>query len=292
MGDKLLWTLYIRLYTMKQKMFSLDNLVRPNIRALAPYASARHEFVGDAEVYLDANENPNDTGLNRYPDPLQQEVKATLATYKKVEVKNIFLGNGSDEAIDLLIRIFCEPRIDHIITLPPTYGMYKVSASIADVEVKAISLTTSFQPDLKAIAAQSNPHSKLLFLCTPNNPTGTRFDRPNVIKLLESFQGIVVIDEAYIDFSTQKSYIELLAQYPNLVVLQTFSKAWGLAAIRLGIAYASEAIIHYLNKVKPPYNIKHSNTTSCFETTESGSTNGGMGNINHGKVVMRWQASY
>ncbi|MEM0995194.1 MAG: histidinol-phosphate transaminase [Bacteroidota bacterium] len=236
-------------------MTAVQQLIRKNIHQLAPYSSARHEFVGSAEVFLDANENPNDTGYNRYPDPLQQAVKTALAKIKKVAAKHIFLGNGSDEVIDLLIRIFCEPRIDHILCLPPTYGMYKVSASIADVAVKNILLDTNFQPKVAEILATADAHSKLLFLCTPNNPTGNTFDRAKVSELLEKFEGIVVIDEAYIDFDTAESYNQLLHNYPNLVVMQTFSKAWGLAAIRLGIAYASEEIIHYLNKVKPPYNV-------------------------------------
>ncbi|MEM9888129.1 MAG: histidinol-phosphate transaminase [Bacteroidota bacterium] len=236
-------------------MTSINKLVRNNILQLAPYSSARHEFVGAAEVFLDANENPNDTGFNRYPDPLQKEVKAALSKIKKVPVKNIFLGNGSDEVIDLLIRIFCEPRIDHILCLPPTYGMYKVSAAIADVGVKNVMLSSDFQPDVEKILGTTNDKSKLLFVCTPNNPTGNAFEQKRVIKLLENFKGIVVIDEAYTDFDAGKSYNQLLADYPNLVVMQTFSKAWGMAAIRLGIAYTSEEIIHYLNKVKPPYNV-------------------------------------
>ncbi|MEN0049352.1 MAG: aminotransferase class I/II-fold pyridoxal phosphate-dependent enzyme, partial [Bacteroidota bacterium] len=230
----------------------ISTLVRKNIQQLAPYSSARHEFVGSAEVYLDANENPYDTGFNRYPDPLQKAVKGKLSIIKEVAPENIFLGNGSDEAIDLLIRIFCEPRIDHILTLPPTYGMYKVSASIADVEVKSVLLTPDYQPNVKDILTTANEHSKLLFLCTPNNPTGNRFERAKVLELLKNFKGIIVIDEAYVDFSAEESYNQLLADYPNLVVMQTFSKAWGMAAIRLGIAYASEEIIHYFNKVKPP----------------------------------------
>ncbi|MEM8527054.1 MAG: histidinol-phosphate transaminase [Bacteroidota bacterium] len=233
----------------------ISTLVRKNIQQLAPYSSARHEFVGSAEVYLDANENPYDTGFNRYPDPLQKAVKEKLSTIKKIAPEHIFLGNGSDEAIDLLIRIFCEPRIDHILTLPPTYGMYKVSASIADVQVKNILLTPDYQPNVEEILEVADERSKLLFLCTPNNPTGNRFERAKVLELLEKFKGVVVIDEAYIDFSAEESYNQLLEKYPNLVVMQTFSKAWGMAAIRLGIAYASKEIIHYFNKVKPPYNV-------------------------------------
>lgn len=234
---------------------SIQKHVRKNILNLAPYSSARHEFEGEADVFLDANENPFDTGLNRYPDPLQHELKEHLSLLKGVPLKNIFLGNGSDEAIDLLIRIFCEPRIDHIITLPPTYGMYKVSAAIADIEVKEILLRPDFQPDVEAVLANQNEHSKLLFICSPNNPTGNDIDTKLVKQLIDGFDGIVVVDEAYIDFSEQESFAQLLDTYPNLVVIQTFSKAWGMAAIRLGMAFASAAIIDLLNKVKPPYNI-------------------------------------
>lgn len=247
----------------------ISTLVRKNIQQLAPYSSARHEFVGSAEVYLDANENPYDTGFNRYPDPLQKAVKKKLSAIKKVAPENIFLGNGSDEAIDLLIRIFCEPRIDHILTLPPTYGMYKVSASIADVKVKPILLTPDYQPNVEEILTTANEHSKLLFLCTPNNPTGNRFERVKVLELLEKFKGIVVLDEAYIDFSAEESYNQLLAKHPNLVVMQTFSKAWGMAAIRLGIAYASEEIIHYFNKVKPPYNVNILTQQAALKSLEN-----------------------
>lgn len=234
---------------------SITPLVRANIKALAPYSSARSEFKGAADIFLDANENPFETGLNRYPDPLQWKVKDRISALKKVAPKNIFLGNGSDEVIDLLIRIFCEPREDHILILPPTYGMYKVSAGIADVALREVSLTPDFQPDTAAILAQSDAHSKLLFLCTPNNPTGNSFKIDTIHELCQKFQGIVVIDEAYIDFSAQASFISMLDQYPNLVVMQTFSKAWGLAGIRLGMAFASEEIIGLLNKVKPPYNV-------------------------------------
>lgn len=233
----------------------MQHLVRANILKLAPYSSARHEFEGEADVFLDANENPFDTGYNRYPDPLQHEVKTQLGAIKGVAVENIFLGNGSDEAIDLLIRIFCEPQKDHIIILPPTYGMYKVSASISNVALRQVPLTSDFQPDVDAILEVADAHSKLLFLCSPNNPTGNSFEHARVEQLLKNFKGIVVVDEAYIDFSSQASCTTLLEKYPNLVVMQTFSKAWGMAGIRLGIAYASKEIIGLFNKVKPPYNI-------------------------------------
>jgi len=231
------------------------HLARKNIQSLKPYSSARHEFKGKAEVYLDANENPFDNGMNRYPDPLQKEVKARIQKIKRVAVQNIFLGNGSDEAIDLLMRIFCEPGLDHIITLPPTYGMYQVSADICGVEVKKVNLTTDYQPKVEEILAVANEHSKLLFICSPNNPTGNSIDREVIETLLQKFKGIVVIDEAYIDFSSEESNSSFLRDYPNLVVLQTFSKAWGLAGIRLGMAFASEEIISLFNKVKPPYNV-------------------------------------
>lgn len=233
----------------------IEALARKNIRELVAYSSARSEFKGKAEVWLDANENPFDTGLNRYPDPLQQEVKTRISELKGVSPDQLFLGNGSDEAIDLLIRIFCEPRIDHILTLPPTYGMYKVSASISDVAVRTINLDPDFQPAVAAILAAANAHSKLLFICSPNNPTGNRIDPLRIEALLEGFAGIVVVDEAYIDFSSGESCTQLLEKYPRLVVMQTFSKAWGLAGIRLGMAFADKRIIHLLNKVKPPYNV-------------------------------------
>ncbi len=236
-------------------MTTIQQYVRKNILNLAPYSSARHEFKGEADVFLDANENPFDTGLNRYPDPLQHNLKQQLSIIKNVPTENIFLGNGSDEAIDLLIRIFCEPRIDHIITVPPTYGMYKVSANIADVEVREVLLNPDFQPNIEAILTACDKHSKLLFLCSPNNPTGNDINPTLVAALIEQFDGIVVVDEAYIDFSKQPSFSSLLLQYPNLVIMQTFSKAWGMAAVRLGMAYASKEIIELFNKVKPPYNV-------------------------------------
>lgn len=234
---------------------NLDVLVRKNIRQLTPYSSARSEFKGAAEIFLDANENPFETGLNRYPDPLQWKLKERVSELKGVPVEQIFLGNGSDEAIDLVVRIFCEPRVDHIITLPPTYGMYQVSADIADVAVVGIPLTADFQPDVEAILAATNPQSKILFICTPNNPTGNNVDLETIQTLAQRFPGIVVVDEAYTDFSDQPSCLTLLPELPNLVVFQTFSKAWGLAGLRLGMAFASKEIIGLFNKVKPPYNL-------------------------------------
>ncbi len=234
---------------------SMNHLARKNIQTLKPYSSARHEFEGTAEIFLDANENPFDNGMNRYPDPLQTAVKNRIQEIKGIAPKNIFLGNGSDEAIDLLMRIFCEPGEDHIITLPPTYGMYQVSADICGVEVKKINLTADFQPDVKAVLAVANKHSKILFICSPNNPTGNAIDKNSIEELIRNFAGIVVIDEAYIDFSAGESATAFIGQYPNVVILQTFSKAWGMAGIRLGMAFASEEIISLFNKVKPPYNI-------------------------------------
>lgn len=236
-------------------MSNIDLLVRDNIRQLKPYSSARSEFSGTGQVFLDANENPYETGLNRYPDPLQREVKEKLAAIKGVRPEQIFLGNGSDEVIDLAIRIFCRPGTDHIIILPPTYGMYQVGAAIADVEVREVPLFPDFQPDVEAILTTANAHSKLLFICHPNNPTGNLMDTRAMETLLDGFPGIVVIDEAYIDFAPEYSMVKCLEKYPKLIVMQTLSKAWGLAGIRMGMAFASDAIIDYYNKVKPPYNI-------------------------------------
>lgn len=244
-----------RLYLWKNKKMKIDNLIRQNIKNLAPYASARHEFTGEASIFLDANENPFDTGFNRYPDPLQITVKEKISNLKNIDVENIFLGNGSDEAIDLLMRVFCEPRIDEIMILPPTYGMYKVSASISDIGIKTVELTNGFQPYNDAILATADERTKILFLCSPNNPTGNSFDLDSMEHLVKHFKGIVVIDEAYIDFAEQESCMQWIRKYPNLVILQTFSKAWGLAGIRLGMAFANKEIIDLLNKVKPPYNI-------------------------------------
>lgn len=244
---------------------SIEHLVRSNIKSLAAYSSARSEFKGQADVFLDANENPFDTGMNRYPDPLQRKVKGLISTIKGVPAEHIFLGNGSDEAIDLLIRIFCEPKADAIMILPPTYGMYKVSADIADVAQVKVSLTEDFQPDVPAILAKAGEHTKLLFLCSPNNPTGNDLEASRLHVLCEKFPGIVVVDEAYIDFSAQESFTRHLDKYPNLVVMQTFSKAWGLAGIRLGMAFASTEIIGLMNKVKPPYNVNQLTQKAALE---------------------------
>jgi histidinol-phosphate aminotransferase len=235
--------------------FDLTKILRPNIKALTPYSSARDEFSGEASIYLDANENPFNTGHNRYPDPMQWEVKKKWAAIKNIDKEQILFGNGSDEVIDLIIRAFCEPKEDNVIILPPTYGMYEVYSNINNVEIKKVSLTQDFQLDVPAILAAINPNTKLVFICSPNNPTGNSIDPDDIKKIVKGFDGIVVIDEAYADFSVQESWVSYLDLYPNLFVMQTFSKAWGLAALRMGIAYASKEIIKVLNKIKPPYNI-------------------------------------
>ncbi len=239
--------------------FDLNKLVRENIKTLKPYSSARHEFTGKASVFLDANENaygsPLPEKFNRYPDPLQWQLKFQLARIKGVPAENIFIGNGSDEVIDLAYRIFCNPGKDNVIICPPTYGMYEVSANINDVEIKKINLTTDFQLDVDGILNAADVNTKLIFICSPNNPTGNNMKREHVEVLLNNFPGIIVIDEAYINYSKQKTFIQELTEYPNLIVMQTLSKAWGLAALRLGLCYASMDIIDLYNKVKPPYNI-------------------------------------
>src|SRR6201993_136936 len=237
----------------------LGGLLRENIKNLTPYSSARDEFQGEASVYLDANENafgsPLDTPYNRYPDPLQYAVKKRLSEIKGVPPRNIFLGNGSDEAIDILFRAFCNPGVDNVILVPPTYGMYEVSANINDIQTKKVNLTEEYQLNLEGIAEAIDEHTKMIFICSPNNPTGNSIQRVDVETLLANFNGMVVIDEAYINFSRQKSFIQELTEYGNLVVLQTLSKAWGLAGLRVGMAFASEEIIEVMNKVKPPYNV-------------------------------------
>ena len=235
--------------------FDLNKILRPSIAALKPYSSARDEFTGKAEVYLDANENPFDTGLNRYPDPYQQDLKAKIADIKNVREDRIILGNGSDEVIDLLFRAFCEPGQDEVIILPPTYGMYQVSADINNVKPTKVSLTPDFEIDEPKLLEAINDNTKIIWFCSPNNPTGNTLDPEAITRVLNSFKGIVVVDEAYIDFSDSQSWIDYLDFHPNLFVMQTFSKAWGLAGLRLGMGFASKDIITILNKVKPPYNI-------------------------------------
>ena len=232
-------------------------LVRKNIRSIEPYSSARDEYSDSNSnmVFLDANENPFENGVNRYPDPQQLSVKEQLSEIKSMPSENILLGNGSDEVLDLLLRAFCEPNQDEIIILPPTYGMYKVLANVNAVKIKEVHLTESFQPKTASILANATLQSKILFLCSPNNPTGNSFDKNEVEKLIKQFNGIVVIDEAYIDFSEQKSWLNRLEEFPNLIITQTLSKAYGMAGIRLGICYASKEIIKILNAIKPPYNV-------------------------------------
>ncbi|MES2110380.1 MAG: histidinol-phosphate transaminase [Bacteroidota bacterium] len=240
-------------------MFSINNILRENIKNLTPYSSARDEYQGEASVFLDANENafgsPLEQQYNRYPDPLQADLKRRITDIKGVPPRNIFVGNGSDEAIDILFRAFCNPGVDNVILVPPTYGMYQVSANINDVAVKNVPLTEEFQLNLEGIAEAIDKNTKLIFICSPNNPTGNSINRTDVETLLANFHGIVVIDEAYINFSRQKTFIQELTEYANLVVLQTLSKAWGLAGLRVGMAFASEEIIEVMNKVKPPYNV-------------------------------------
>ncbi|MEP6261835.1 MAG: histidinol-phosphate transaminase [Gillisia sp.] len=237
--------------------FNIQNLVRPNVARLKPYSSARDEFksTGEQMVFLDANENPFPTDVNRYPDPQQRKLKAKLASLKNIDEACILLGNGSDEVLDLLFRAFCEPEKDNVITLPPTYGMYNVLADINNIENREVLLTGTFQPEIDSILKAIDPRTKLLLLCSPNNPTGNSFDEESILKLLNSFTGLVVIDEAYIDFSAKESWLNRLEEFPNLVITQTLSKAYGMAGIRLGICYASKEIIIILNKIKPPYNV-------------------------------------
>jgi histidinol-phosphate aminotransferase len=238
---------------------NLDKLVRENIKKLKPYSSARSEFSGVAKIFLDANENsfgsPLTKWYNRYPDPLQWELKKKISSIKNIAPENILLGNGSDECIDLLIRAFCDPQKDNIIICPPTYGMYEVFGHINDVSVKEVPLTTTYQLDLETLENAIDRNTKLIFFCSPNNPTGNSLNREDIEMVLNNFDGIVVIDEAYINFSRRRSFLAELKDYPNLVVMQTFSKAWGLAALRLGMNFASKEIIDVLNKIKPPYNI-------------------------------------
>ncbi len=238
--------------------FNIHNLIRENIKSLKPYSSARDEYKDTTStemIFLDANENPFENGVNRYPDPQQNNVKDLLSTIKRIPRENILLGNGSDEILDLIFRAFCEPNQDNIITLPPTYGMYGVLANVNAVENRKVLLNENFQPKVNQILETADENSKILFLCSPNNPTGNSFYIDDVEELLINFNGLVVVDEAYIDFSEQRSWLTKLNDYPNLIITQTFSKAYGLAGIRLGVCYASKEIITILNNIKPPYNV-------------------------------------
>lgn len=253
-------------------MFDLQKIVRPNILALQPYSSARDEFKGKTGIFLDANENPYGI-LNRYPDPYQKVLKEKLAKLKMVNTNNIFIGNGSDEVIDLAFRIFCEPSKDKALTFSPTYGMYQVSAAINAIELVKIPLTKDFQIDEHNLAKYLKDSTiKLIFLCSPNNPTGNVFEEKAIENILNNFKGIVLIDEAYVDFSSTKSWVEKVNKYPNLMVSQTFSKAWGLAAARVGVAYAQSSIIDLFNKVKPPYNVSRLNQEAAIKALENQAT--------------------
>lgn len=247
---------------------NIKDLVRPNIYKMSAYSSARSEYEGTAEVFLDANENPFDNGMNRYPDPFQNELKGKIGIWRNVPKENIFLGNGSDEIIGLLIQTFCQPKKDNVIVLPPTFGVYEVAATIGEIGVKKINLDKNFQLTENVILKSANSNDKILFLCSPNNPTGNSFDSEKIEKLISEFDGIVVVDEAYIDFSKNESYISLLGGNKNLIILQTFSKALGMAGARLGMAFASKEIIGYLNKVKMPYNINELTQKSALKSLE------------------------
>ena len=253
-------------------MFNLDQLTRANIKKLTPYSSARDEFSGEAKVFLDANENSLGSPLlkwyNRYPDPHQQLIKQKLSAVKGILPEHIFLGNGSDECIDILFRCFCEPGKDNVIICLPTYGMYEVSAHINDIDIRKAPLLPDFQLDLVHLENLIDANTKIIWLCSPNNPTGNSLNRTDIEMVLNNFNGIVVIDEAYINFARQKSFVQELKEYQNLVVLQTLSKAWGLAGLRLGMAFASQAIIEVMNKVKPPYNINQATQELVLKALE------------------------
>jgi histidinol-phosphate aminotransferase len=236
-------------------MKPLEQLLRTNIANLKPYSSARDEYTGEEGVFLDANENPYNAPYNRYPDPYQRKLKAEIAKLKGVNADSIFLGNGSDEPIDLLYRAFCEPGVDNVVSIDPTYGMYQVAADVNNIKVKKVLLTDDFTLDVKALLNAVDTNTKLMWICSPNNPTSNCFAEDDMMAILNNFEGIVVIDEAYIDFAPGRSLLSKLSNYPNLVILQTFSKAWGMAGIRLGMAFAQPAIISVLSKIKYPYNL-------------------------------------
>ena len=258
------------LHTMN---FDIQKLLRNNIKNLTPYSSARDEFTGTAQVFVDANENSLGSPLmkwyNRYPDPYQYNVKEAVSRIKNAPVENIFLGNGSDECIDLLYRCFCVPEKDNVIICPPTYGMYEVSANINDIAIRRAPLLPDFQLDLVHIETLIDEHTKIIWICSPNNPTGNSMQRADIEMVLNNFSGLVVIDEAYINFSRHKSFIQELADYPNLIVLQTFSKAWGLAGLRLGLAFGSAGIVSIMNKVKPPYNISQATQDLALQAMQN-----------------------
>jgi histidinol-phosphate aminotransferase len=236
-------------------MFDVNRWVRPNIRAMKPYSSARNEFQGEASVFMDANENPWTPPYNRYPDPLQRRLKERIAELKDIATEHIFVGNGSDEAIDLVVRAFCEPGIDNIVTITPSYGMYEVAAAVNNVKCIKVQLEPGFKLNAGAVLEAAGDHTKAIYLCSPNNPSGNLLDREEIYRVLKYFPGIVVVDEAYIDFASAPSFTRELVSFPNLTVLQTLSKAWGAAAVRLGMAFASPGIIAVLNKIKYPYNV-------------------------------------
>lgn len=249
--------------------FNIAGLLRKNVAILKPYSSARDDFQGTASAYLDANENPYPTPYNRYPDPYQLKLKELLSSIKNVPVQQIFLGNGSDEPIDLLYRAFCNPGIDNVLIPQPTYGMYSVSAEINDVEVLSVKLTPEFDLDLESIRKAWNANTKLIFLCSPNNPTGNLLSKETIWTILNEFTGLVILDEAYIDFTGETGYAPLLKNYPNLVILQTLSKAWGLAGVRLGVCFASTEVVNVLNKIKPPYNISSLSQQAAIEALKN-----------------------
>ncbi len=255
---------------MKTTQFDIEQLVRENVKDLTPYSSARDEYVSDGSemIFLDANENPFENGVNRYPDPLQRSLKKVLAAQKEVAEDQILLGNGSDEVLDLLFRAFCEPKQDNIITLPPTYGMYKVLSGINHIEERQVLLNDDFEPNVPNIIDQIDRDTKIIFLCSPNNPTGNSFAENKIRAILENFSGLVVIDEAYIDFSEKETWVKKLEEFPNLIVTQTLSKAYGLAGIRLGICYASKEIIEILNRIKPPYNVNELTQQRALERVQ------------------------
>jgi len=235
--------------------FDINKLLRKNIRLLKPYSSARDEFSGEAIAFLDANENPFNSPWNRYPDPRQVKLKTRVGEIKNISVSKIFLGNGSDEPIDLLFRAFCEPGKDNVVSIHPTYGMYRVAADTNNVAVNLVSLSEEFELDADAVLNAVSADTKIIFLCSPNNPSGNALDHHTMMRIIEGFAGIVVVDEAYIDFCSEKSFLPVLDHFPNLVILQTFSKAWGMAGLRLGMAFAAEPIIEVLSRIKYPYNL-------------------------------------